>query len=188
MLFLSTKLSNIPLLSIRSAARVGTVHTPIINPHNLHIDGFWCTSIHSQEQLVLLDMEVRELTPRGIVIDDHQKLSQPDELVRLQPILELEFTLEGKDVFAGKRRIGKLAEYALDQKSLFVTKLYVQPVLWRSMGQNRLVFDRSSVLEVTDTKIVVNGPEEHNKAKEPSRRSQIQAGYSSPVSASSMAE
>ncbi len=187
MLFLSTKIENIPLLSIRSAGRVGTAEMPIINPHNLHIDGFWCTSIHSRESLVLLDLEVRELTAAGIVIDDHQRLSRADELVRMQPILELDFSLVGKAVYAGKKRIGKVAEYAIDQKSLFIQKLYVQPVLWRSMTQNRLLFDRASVVEVTNTKVVVRGPEEAVHSQQAVRQSQL-AGYSSAVSASVISE
>ncbi len=161
MLLLSTKLHNIPLISVRSGVRIGTVLSPIVNPHNLHIDAFWCETVNSKTNKVLLDMDIRDFSIKGILIDDHLGLSDPDELVRLSAILELEYTLEGKAVLASKRKIGKVVDYAIDHQSLYIQKLYVQPPVWKpSIGGTRLTFDRTSVVEVTDTHIVVSGPEE----------------------------
>lgn len=161
MLLLSTKLQNIPIISVRGGARIGVITEPIVNPHNLHIDGFWCTTVHSKDPLVLLDMDIREFSPRGIVIDDHLGLSEPDELVRLKNILDIRYQLENKAVLASGKKQGKVAEYAIDDKSLFVQKLYVIPPMWKgSIAGTRLIFDRASIIEVTDTHISVNGPEE----------------------------
>lgn len=160
MLYLSTKLSNIPLLSIRTAGRIGMVLKPIINPHNLHIDAFYCQVPRSQKPVVLLDMFVREISPPGLITNEHNDLSEPEELVRLQPILKLQFELVGKTVLSGKKKLGKVAEYAIDKDSLFIQKLYVQPPAWQSLTQNRLTIDRQSVLEVTNSYIKISGPEE----------------------------
>jgi hypothetical protein len=179
MLYLSTKLTNLPLLSIRSSGRIGTVIEPIINPHNLHIDGFYCQAIHSSNKLILLDIHVRDLSPAGIIIDDHQDLSESEDLVRLKPILELNFKIIDKPVVSSKKKIGKLVEYAIDKESMFVQKLYVQPPVWQNINQSRLTFDRSSVIEVSDTQIVVSGPEETDKAKRTVKVPGITANYSS---------
>jgi sporulation protein YlmC with PRC-barrel domain len=161
MLLLSTKLHNIPLISIRSGVRIGTVLSPIINPHNLHIDAFWCEIATSKTNKVVLDMDIRDFSLKGILIDDHLGLSDPDELVRLSAVIELDYTLEGKAVLASKHKIGKVTDYAIDNASLYIQKLYVQPPVWKAnIGGTRLTFDRSSVIEVTDTHIVVSGPEE----------------------------
>lgn len=161
MLLLSTKLHNLPLVSVRSGMRIGTVLSPIINPHNLHIDAFWCETINSKTPKVLLDMDIRDFSIKGVLIDDHLGLSDPDELVRLSAILELDYQLEGKAVLANKRKLGKLADYAVDHASLFIQKLYVHPPVWKAnIAGTRLTFDRTSVIEVTDTHIVVSGPEE----------------------------
>lgn len=160
MLYLSSKLHHIPLASIRSGGRIGMVIEPIINPTNLHIDAFYCQSAHSDSPLILLDIDIRDLSPRTVIIDDHVTLSEPDELVRLKPILDLNFSLVGKQAYAGIRKIGKVTEYAVDAASLFITKIYVQPPAWKSFGQDQLTFDRKSVIEVTPTKIVFSGPEQ----------------------------
>lgn len=159
MLFLSTKLQNMTLMMVRNGGRAGTVLRPIINPNNLHIDAFYCTSVHAKTEQVLLDIHIRDFSARGIIIDDYRNLSDPDELIRLKPIMDIDFKLEGKTVFAGKQKIGKVAEYAINMESLFVQKLYVQPPVWKGLNASRLVFDRQSVLEVTDSHIVVSGPE-----------------------------
>lgn len=178
MLYLSTKLYNIPLLSLRSAGRIGTVIEPIINPHNLHIDGFYCQIPAHKTNLVLLDIEVRDLSPKGIIIDDNRNLSEPEDLVRLKSILQINFKILEKPVLTDKKKIGKLTEYAIDQQSLFIQKLYVQPPIWQSVNQHRLTFDRNSVVEVTDTHIVVSGPEEKSTEVQNAEANGIPASYS----------
>jgi hypothetical protein len=159
MLYLSTKLHHVPLLSLRSGGRIGTVIEPIINPHNLHIDGFYCQSAHSDHALVLLDIDIRDISARGIIIDNHVDLSEPEELVRLQPVLDVNFQLEAKQVLVNKKKVGKVIEYAVETQSLFIQKIYVQPRLLQSLNQNRLTFDRSNVIEVTDSYVAFSGPE-----------------------------
>jgi len=159
MLYLSTKLHNQPLLSLRSAGRIGTVIGPIINPHNLHIDGFYCDVINAESEQILLDMHIRDMGVKGFIIDDHTNLSDPDELVRLQPVIEMDFELIGKQAFVGKKKIGKIVDYAIDSDGLFINKFYVQPPVWQSLNQSTLIFDRLSVVEVTDTAISFSGPE-----------------------------
>jgi hypothetical protein len=183
MLLLSTRLQNIPLISVRSGARIGTVLAPIINPHNLHIDGFWCDTVNSKTNKVLLDMDIRDFSIKGVLIDDHLGLSDPEDLVRLSSILELDYKLEGKSVLASKRKIGKVISYAVDHKSLFIQKLYVQPPIWKSnLAGDKLTFDRTNVLEVTDTHIVVNGPEEKITSTSTIQAKQNLAGYSASTS------
>jgi uncharacterized protein YrrD len=178
MLYLSSQINNLPVLSIRSGARIGTTQEPIINPHNLHIDGFYCTAIHQNQQLVLLDMNIREFNPRGIVINDHNDLSEPSDLVRLKSVLDLKFKLIDKKVVSNKKSVGKVAEYAVDKESLFIQKLYVSPPVWKNINQSRLIFDRKSVVEVTDTHIVVGGPEETKKAPQKVAVPKFSANYS----------
>ncbi len=182
MLYLSTKLHNIPLLSLRSGGRIGTVIEPIINPHNLHIDGFYCQSAHSENALILLDIDIRDISGRGVIIDNHMDLSEPDELVRLKPVLDLDFHLESKQVLVNKRKVGKVIEYAVETQSLFIQKIYVHPRLLQSLNQNRLTFDRSSVVEVTDSYIAFSGPEVRVGATKTAKAEGLSPDYSANAS------
>ena len=182
MLYLSTKLTNQPLMSIRSTGKIGTVLEPIINPHNLHIDGFYCDAFNAKTEQILLDMYVRDLSNKGIIIDDHANLSDPDELLRLQPVMDMNFQIIGKQVLVNKKKVGKITDYAVDRDSLFIQKFYVQPPVWQSLQQNHLTFDRVSVIEVTDTYISFSGPEEKVARAVKSRKQTLAPDYSASAS------
>lgn len=175
-----------PLLSIRSGGRIGTVIGPIINPNNLHIDGFYCSSAHSSESLVLLDIYIRDLSGRGIIIDDHNNLSDQSELIRLQPIIDLGFSIIDKKVLVNKKRMGKVTEYAIDKDSLFVQKFYVKPPIFIALKQDRLTFDRQSLVEVTDSYIAFSGPEQKIGSAINVGNQAVSPGYS--ANASTMSE
>jgi hypothetical protein len=148
----------------------------------LHIDGFYCQAPHSKNRLILLDIDIREFAPTGIIIDGHDNLSDPADLIRLKPVLDLNFHLVDKPVLVGKKRIGKVAEYAVEKDSLFIQKLYVQPPVWQSINQSQLTIDRVSVLEVTDTHIVISGPEVKEANKKAAAAPKFSAGYSASTS------
>jgi len=148
-----------PILSLRVGGKIGSTTEAIINPNNLHIDGFYCQPSNQKAQLILLGMHIRDFSHKGIIIDDHNSLSEPDDLIRLKEILAIHYNLIGKNVLVNKRKIGKVRDYSFDQASLFIQKIYVQPFLWKSINLSDLIFDRTSIMEVTDTYIAFRGPE-----------------------------
>jgi hypothetical protein len=182
MLYLSTKLTNAPLLSIRNSGRVGTVLSPIINPHSLHIDAFYCKTSQSLSQTVLLDMFIREISPSGFIIDDHNNLSDKEELVRLTEVLRINFQLLNKLVLSGKRKIGRVSEYSVDKESLFIQKIYVEPPVWQSLNKSQLTIDRNSIIEVTDSYIRISGPEEKASLKSAAMSPFLSKDYSANTS------
>lgn len=173
------------LFSVRSAGRIGKIIGPIVNPHNLHIDGFYCEAVNFPTPSVVVDMDVREIMPKGIIIDDHEDISTPDELIRLKPIMDIDYQIIGKPVFQNKKKLGKVVDFATDSISLYIYQLYVQPPLLQSMNTNQLLISRSSIVEVTDSRIVVSGTEQ--KTMPQSVRSMLSSPLSAP-SASTMSE
>lgn len=164
MLILSQELANKPLLSLRTATKVGTIKEPLINPHNLHIDAFICQN-ENKKILYLLDINVRENSRKGIIINDYDDLGDEDDLLRLKPLIDNQFQLINKTVYSGNRKIGKVYDYATDKDSLYIQKLYLKPNIISIFSAADLVIDRSSITEVTDQKIVISGPEEKSESK-----------------------
>lgn len=153
---LSGSLANIPVVSLRTGGRVATAVQPIINPNNLKIEGWYCQDQFSKEVLVLLSKDVRDIVPQGLAIDDHEKLSSPDDLIRLKEVLKIDFKLLGKQVVTeGKRKIGKVDDYAADNVSFIIQKLYVAQPVYRSLAGGSLTIDRSQIIEIDDKKIII---------------------------------
>lgn len=145
-----------PIMSLRTGTQIGTALTPIINPNNLKIEGFWC-KVDRRKQLILVSQDVRDSLPQGLVVNDAEALTDPGELVRLAPILQINFVLLGKPVVTTSgSKLGKVNDYATDIDSMFIKKLYVAQPLYKNINGGNLGIDRTQIVEITDKKIVVN--------------------------------
>lgn len=157
MLKLSESFIGVNILSLRTGRPVATTTSAIINPNNLKIEGWYVADRFHKNPLVLLGSDVRDLLPEGIVINDHEVLSPPEELVRLQPVLELDFELIGKPVTTSSgKNLGKTSDYAVDSSSLFVKKLYAAQPLVKSFSGGALSIDRTQIVEITTRRIIVD--------------------------------
>jgi sporulation protein YlmC with PRC-barrel domain len=156
MLKLCSFFLNRPVLSLRASGAVATATRPVINPNNLKIEGFYCTT-SQKENLILLCQDIRETLPDGCVIDDFERLAEPEDLVRLKDILALDFDLIGKQVVTiDKHKVGKVSDYAVDTSSMYIQKIYSSQSILKSLTGGSLSIDRSQVQETTPQKVIIS--------------------------------
>jgi uncharacterized protein YrrD len=168
MLKLSGSLLNQPVVSLRTGGVIARTESAIINPHNLKIEGYYCLDSRSRQRLILLVQDIRDMIPAGIVVDDFDVLSDPEELVRLKKVLDLEYQLHGKPVQTVKKhRLGKVNDYAFDDQAFFVQKLYVERSLLKSLSSDQLAIDRTEIVEVTDKRVIIKEIQKTVKAGMP---------------------
>ena len=153
MLLNQQTLEKLPVGSIRSSSRIGNVSRLVINPATLHVDAIECQIISMGTQLLVPD-DIFEISPRGVVIRDHDHLLDPTDAVRLKKILELRYSLIGKQAYVDKRKVGTVTEIAIDSESMFIMKFYVKPNLLMKLRTSQLLFDRQAVREVTNRRVV----------------------------------
>lgn len=157
MLQLSASLLNKPVLSLRTGAPVAQVYAALINPKNLKVEGFYCNDKFSGQSMILLYQDIREFIGKGYVVNDHDVLSDPEDLVRLAKIIQLNYALIGKPVVTlSKDKIGKISDYAVEIESMYVQKIYVSQSLLKNFTGGELSIDRSQINEVTDKRIIIN--------------------------------
>lgn len=148
-----------PVLSLRTGGQIAQVQKPIINPNNLKIEGWYVQDIFNNEQLILLSQDIRDFLPQGFAVNDHEVLTPPTELIRLKDILEQNFDLSGKDVTTtDNKRVGKVSDYAVETKSLYIQKLYASQSILKSLSGGSLSIDRSQIIEITNKRIVIEDP------------------------------
>jgi sporulation protein YlmC with PRC-barrel domain len=156
MLQLSASLLNQPILSLRTGGAVATTTSPIVNPNNLKIEGFYCQDTRSNETLVLVYQDIRDVIPQGLVINDYDVLVEPDELVRLHKTMDIAFDPLGKQVVTvSKKKVGKVVDYATEIETMYIQKLYVSQSLLKNLAGGNLGVDRSQVHEITAKKIII---------------------------------
>lgn len=159
MLLMSGSLQNQPVLSLRLGQPIGRTTTPIINPHNLKILGWWCQDNHTKGKVILLTEDVREQMPQGLAVNDESAFAQPEELARHREILDIKFELLNKPVKTKRHRLGKVSDYAYDSEGLFVQKLYITRSFLKALSNDMLIIDRRQIIEITDDYILVNDAE-----------------------------
>lgn len=159
MIFLSDTYSNRPVLSLRTGSSIGYIYAPIISPHNLKIEG-WYASAHGEKGTMVLPVsELRDIIAKGLVVNDHDAITPIDDIIRLKEVIESEFDPIGMPVETESgQKLGKVKDYAVDNMSFYIKKLYVSQSLLRSLTsftRPQLIIDRSQVIDVTNEKIVV---------------------------------
>lgn len=158
MLQLSEAILNRPIMSLRTGQQIATADTPIINPNNLKIEGFYCSDRFEKDaQLILLYQDIRDVIAQGFVVDDFDALTPPEELVRLKEVMDINFTLIGKPVVTTTRQhIGKVSDFATEIETMYIQKLYVSRSVFKSITSGNLGVDRNQINEITDKKIIIN--------------------------------
>lgn len=157
MLQLSAALLNKNVMSLRTGQPIASVTAAIFNPNNLKIEGFYCQDRFDKSELVLLYQDIREVLPMGYVVNDHEVLVDPSELVRLKDVLEINYELIGKPVQTiSKHKIGKVSDYATETETMYVQKLYVSQSIFKSLTGGSLSIDRTQINEITPKRIVIN--------------------------------
>ena len=157
MLQLSTSLFNKPVMSLRTGAPVAEVVSALINPNNLKIEGFYCNDRFNNQKLVLLYQDIREFIDKGYIVNDHDVLTEPSELVRLSDVIKINFELIGKQVITtAKEKVGKVSDYAVEIETMYIQKLYVSQSLLKNFTGGSLSIDRNQINEVTDKRIIIN--------------------------------
>lgn len=169
MLQLSVSFINQPIMSLRTGTEVSRAYGPIVNPNNLKIEGFYCQDpTNRKNNLVLLNQDVRDIIPQGIVVNDSDVLTDASDLVRLKEIISYHFELIGKPVVdTNGKKLGKIEDYSVDVESLYIQKLYVAQSMFKSFTGGNLGIDRGDIVEITEKKIVI---------RESMRKSPVQAG------------
>ena len=156
MLKLSPAILNVPIYSLRTGQQIGVALRPIINPNNLKIEAWFAQSNFEDGLLVLLAQEIREFARQGIAVNDHDAISPADDLVRLLPLIRLNFQVLGKTVVTqSRKKLGKVEDYAVDLESFYINKLYVSPRVISTFTKKSTVVSRSQITEINDKKIVV---------------------------------
>jgi uncharacterized protein YrrD len=165
MLRLHETLLDVSVLSLRTGGQVGIATKMIINPNNLKILGWYVNDRFGSEELILLSSDVREVSSKGIIINDHEVLSEPEELVRHKEVLEIAYDLMGKKVVSENgKKYGKVTDFSVETGGMIIKKIYVSQSIIKDFSGGNLSIDRNQIVEITRSKVIIKDPTEKSTA------------------------
>ena len=144
------------IMSLRIGALIGRAYEPIINPANLKIEGWFASERRKKDEMILPSSEIREIISKGFVVDDHDAITHPEDLVRMDKLVTMRFEVIGKSLRTDqKRRLGKVVDYTVDDTTMLIQKLYVSRGAVRGLTKQDMLIDRSQIVEINNKAIVV---------------------------------
>lgn len=166
MLKLHKTLMDVAVLSLRTGGHIGTATKIIINPNNLKIIGWYVNDrFNPGDDLILLAGDVRDISSKGIIINDHEDLSEPEELIRLKEILAIDYDLIGKKVVSENgKKYGKVTDYSIETGGLIIKKIYASQSILKDFSGGNLSIDRTQIIEITRSKVIISNPTEKSVA------------------------
>ncbi len=155
---------NVPILSLQTGTVLAQTGQPVIDPRRLYIVAFYCDGpLLDHHPSLLHTDDIREFSDVGMIVNHSGDLMPPDDLVRLQEVIDFKFNLLGRAVIDTSRaRLGTVEDFATETSSFMIKKLSVRRPLLKSLSTSKLLIDRQQIVEVSNDYIVVR----HETAKQ----------------------
>ena len=161
MLLLGERLIGTPVMSLQVGSKVAETTRPIVDPRTLTIVAYEVDGpLLNQHPSFIRIADIRELSDLGMIVDSSDELVGKDDVIKLQELLEINFTLPGMRVIdTRKKKLGKVEDYTIDTDSFVIQQLSVKSGLINSLSSTGHIVHRSQIVEINDTTITVKSGE-----------------------------
>lgn len=160
MLILGSRLEHTPIMSLQTGGRLAHTEKPIIDPANLKILAYEVSGpLLAETPAFVRTADIREYGRLGMIIDSSDELIGLSDVIHIKKIYDLNFSLIGMRVIDDhKRKLGKVSDYTLDTNSYVIQQLNVNRGLLKSLNDTGLLINRTQILEINNSTIVVKSP------------------------------
>lgn len=157
MLVSGSRLIDMPVMGLQTGSELARTRREIINPHTLEIIAYELTGpLLNAHPSLLRVADVREFSDIGMIVDSSEEFVAPGDIIKLDEIYQLHFTLTDKPVIDVKRhKLGKVSGYTLETAGFVIQQLNVKRPFFRSLNDTELLIHRSQIREISDTQIIV---------------------------------
>ncbi|MBQ6127911.1 PRC-barrel domain-containing protein [Candidatus Saccharibacteria bacterium] len=167
MLIESSRLLNYPILSLHMAGMIAKTSELIIDPNDLKVIAFklYGPEVGTMSGEYLRTDNVREFSGLGMVVDSADDFVNPDEVIKLKEVLDLNFSLNGMKVETRKgSNLGRVGSFTVNTDGFYVQQLVVNRPFFKSFMDPELLIGKSEIVKITDDKIIVK--DEESKIRE----------------------
>ncbi len=174
MLMVGSRFIGMPVLSLHIGGQTAAVKRVIVDPEDLSIMAFELEGPIIRDPEIgsfLMAEDIRETSNQGLVVDSADRFVNPEDVIRLNEVLELNFNLEGLKVVTkeGKniKKLGKIIDYTVDSSTLSIFQIIAQRPFMESFVDPQLTINRSQITEVDDFKITIKHDKQKIKVEQP---------------------
>lgn len=176
MLMVGSRFIGMPVLSLHIGGQTAAVKRVVVDPEDLSIMAFELEGPIIRDPEIgsfLMAEDIRETSNQGLVVDSADRFVNPEDVIRLNEVLELNFNLEGLKVVTkeGKniKKLGKIIDYTVDSSTLSIFQIIAQRPFMESFVDPQLTINRSQITEVDDFKITIKHDKQKIKVEQPAK-------------------
>lgn len=160
MLILGSRLNNTPVMSLQTGTRLAETQRPIIDPATLRILAYEVDGpLLTEKPSFIRTNDIREYGRLGMIIDSTDELIGLEDVIQIQKIYNLQFSLMGIQVIdEHKRKLGKVDDYTLETGDFIIQQLNVRRGFLKGITDTGLLINRSQIIEINNNSIVVKAP------------------------------
>jgi len=104
----------------------------------------------------LLASDIKDINSQRFFIQSSNKLSDRDDLIRYRAFFDQPNLLLNRTVKTESRiKLGKCWNFCIEFGNFNLSKIYVKSGILKNLWQQQLIIDRSDILRVTDSAIIV---------------------------------
>lgn len=165
---MNSRIIGTPILSVQAGGPIATIKSAIIDPNDLKILGFHLEGplVNRAEARILDVRSIREYSQLGMVIDNIEELVAPDDVIKIQNVLELNFDLINLKVRTKKgTKLGHIIDYTLTSEDFIIQQIIVRRPLVKSFVDPELTISRKEIVEITDYEVIIKDEEKVLKAR-----------------------
>jgi len=146
-----------PVMGLQTGGELARTQREIINPHTLEVVAYELAGpLLDTHPSLLRVADVREFSDIGMIVDSSDEFVSPGDIIKLNEIYQLHFTLADKPVIDLKhRKLGKVTSYTIDTSGFVIQQLGVKRPFFKSLSDTELLIHRSQIKEINDSHIVV---------------------------------
>ena len=167
MLLLATKIKKTPIMSLQTGSQIALIGDAIVNPEDLSV--------------IAYETDLREVSQLGFIIDSGEEFVKPEDVIKINDILKLNFKLEGlKVVDQDGNKVGTIIDYTISLANFSVQQLIVKRPLLKSLNVATLTIHRNQITEIDDEKIIIKSELESTPRKRAEQNENFVPNYVNP--------
>jgi hypothetical protein len=158
MLIAGSRLIDAPVMGLQTGSERARTQRANIDPRTLELVAYELTGpLLDTHPSVLRVADVREFSDIGLIVDSSDEFVSPSDIIKLNKIYELNFTLIGMSVIDEKKhKLGKVDGYTIETGGFLIQQLSVKRPLLKSLNDTELLIHRTQINEINDASIIVN--------------------------------
>ncbi len=167
MLVANSRLIGTPILSVQAGGPIARIASSIVDPNDLKILAFRLEGPLIDRNTNILDVRsIREYSNYGMVIDDIEELVAPDDVIKIQQVLELNFDLIGLRAKTKKgSKLGRVIDFTITSEDFITQQIIVRRPTIKALVDPELTISRKEIVEITDYEIIIKDEEKTIKAR-----------------------